>query len=173
MERAGSFTAVPGVGGVVMGLTALAAWPLAQRAPTSAAWLRVWLATAAVAATVGVLATVRKASRARIPLASGPARKFLLALSPAMLAGALVTAALWRAGEVRLLPGVWLLLYGAAVVSGGAFSVRAIPLLGACLMGLGAAALFSPKTWGDLYLAAGFGGLQIVFGAVIARRHGG
>lgn len=173
MERAGSFTAVPGVGGVLMGLTALAAWPFAQRAQTPDGWLRVWLATAAVAATVGVITTVRKASRARIPLASGPARKFLLALCPAMLAGALVTAALWRAGEVRILPGVWLLLYGAAVVSGGAFSVRAVPLLGACLMGLGAAALFSPRAWGDLYLAAGFGGLQIVFGAVIARRHGG
>ncbi|MFN2385413.1 MAG: hypothetical protein ABR576_03870 [Thermoanaerobaculia bacterium] len=173
MERAGSFTAVPGAGGVAMGVTALAAWPLAERVPGPGDWLVVWLATAAVAATIGVLATIRKAARARTPLGSGPARKFLLALSPAMLAGALVTGALWRAGLVGLLPGVWLLLYGAAVVSGGAFSVPAVPLLGACLMALGAAALFSPEEWGNLYLAAGFGAAQIVFGAVIARKHGG
>ena len=156
-----------------MGATALLAAGLAGRASTEREWLRLWVAEAGLAFAIGVWAIYRKARRAPVPLWSGPARKFALALSPSLLAGTLVTAALFRAGSVALLPGIWLLLYGSAVVTGGAFSVRAVPLLGVCFMLLGAAALFSPPAWGDLYLAAGFGGLQIAFGLVIARRHGG
>jgi len=173
MERAGSFTAVPGRGGVAMGATALAAAWLAARASSETAWLAIWLAEAALAMAIGVLAIRRKASRAGIPLTSGPARKFALALLPALAAGALLTAALWRAGLAGLLPGVWLLLYGAAVLAAGAFSVPVVPLLGACFLLLGAAALFAPPSWGNGFLAAGFGGLQILFGLHIARRHGG
>jgi hypothetical protein len=173
MERAGSFTAVPGKGGVAMGLVGLAAAAMASRAATPVAWLRVWIPAAAVAAAIGVAAIARKAARARVPLGSGPARKFLLALAPALLAGATITVALWRSETLAPLPGIWLLLYGAAVLAGGAFSVRVVPLLGGCFMALGAAALFSPPEWGNAYLAAGFGGLQIAFGLVIARRHGG
>ena len=173
MERAGSFTAVPGKGGIAMGVTGLAAAAAASRAPDPASWLAIWMTAACVAAAIGGVAIARKAKRAGVPLRSGPFRKFLLALAPALLAGGLITAALWRADIVFPLPGVWLALYGAAVVAGGTFSVRIVPLLGACFMALGAAALFSPPAWGDAYLAAGFGGLQIAFGAVIARRHGG
>jgi len=173
MERAGPFTAVPGWGGVAMGLTALLAAGLAEGASKEREWLLLWVAEAALAFGIGVCAIYLKARRAPAPLWSGPARKFVLALAPPLLAGALVTAALFHDGSVALLPGIWLLLYGAAVVAGGAFSVPAVPLLGAGLMLLGAAALFSPPAWGNLYLAAGFGGLQIAFGLVIARRHGG
>ena len=173
MERGGSFTAVPGWGGAAMGLTALLAAGLAEGASKEREWLFLWLAEAALAFGIGVCAIYLKARRAPVPLWSGPARKFVLALAPPLLAGALVTAALFHAGSVALLPGIWLLLYGAAVVAGGAFSVPAVPLLGVSFMVLGAAALFSPPAWGNLYLAAGFGGLQIAFGLVIARRHGG
>jgi hypothetical protein len=173
MERAGAFTAVPGRGGVVMGVTALAAAWLAARAGSEALWLKVWLAEAVLALLIGLAAIRRKASRAAVSSASGPARKFALALLPPLAVGALLTLALGRAGFLSLLPGVWLLLYGAAVVAAGVFSVPAVPLLGACFLLLGAAALFSPPSWGNAFLAAGFGGLQIGFGLYIARRHGG
>ena len=173
MERASSFTAVPGWGGVAMGVTALAAAGLSLLARTPEEWLGVWLAEAFLAFSIGLNATARKARRAETSLFSGPARRFFLTLSPPVAAGAVLTLALERSGQIALLPGVWLLLYGTAVVTGGAYSVRVVPVMGALFMLLGAAALGSPQTWGTAYLAAGFGGLQIAFGWIIARRHGG
>ncbi len=173
MERAVSFTAVPGWGGVAMGITALAAAALSLPARTPGEWLAIWLAEACVAIAIGLWAMARKARRTNTDLFSGPARRFLLTLTPPLGAGALLTLALERAGLVALLPGIWLLLYGTAVVTGGAMSVRTVLVMGALFMLLGAAALSSPAAWGTAYLAAGFGGLHIGFGIAIARRHGG
>ena len=114
-----------------------------------------------------------KARAGGIPLLRGSGRRFALGLAPALAAGALLTVVHVRAGDVAAVPGTWLLLYGLGVVGGGAFSVRPVPVMGACFMGLGAAALLGPPAWGDLWLAAGFGGLHIGFGVVIARRYGG
>ena len=174
MERAGSFTAVPGTGGVLMGFVALAAW-VASAGDTLGGprWLAAWMAAAVVAVAVGVAAAAWKSRRAGLPLLSGPGRKFVAGFAPAMLAGALLTAVLFRAGEARLLPGVWMLLYGAGVVSGGSASVRVVPLMGACFMAAGAIGLLLPGTGSDALLAAGFGGFHIIFGAVIAVKYGG
>jgi hypothetical protein len=173
MERASTFTAVPGLGGVLMGITALVAAAISSFARTPGEWLGVWLAEGCAAVAIGVWAMARKARRSQTDLFSGPARRFLLTLTPPLGAGAILTLALERAGQVTLLPGIWLLLYGAAVITGGAMSVRTVVTMGALFMLLGAAALASPASWGTAYLAAGFGLLQIGFGIVIARRHGG
>jgi len=173
IERAGSFTAVPGIGGMLMGSTALAAaWIASGRARTGA-WLAVWVADAALALLIGVIAAAVKSRRVKLPLLSGPGRKFVAGFAPPMLAAALLTAVLFRAGFTAPLPATWLLLYGASVVSGGGASVRVVPLMGACFMAAGAASLLAPPAWDDAILAAGFGGLHIVFGAVIAVKHGG
>jgi len=173
MERSATFTGVPGWGGVAMGLTALLAAWLAHRQPTVDRWLLVWFGEAGVAALLGVGALLWKSSAAGVPLGSGPGRRFALSFAPPLLVGALLTMALYRAGATALLPGAWLLLYGTGVVTGGAFSVRVVPVMGACFMLLGAVALFAPASWGDGMMALGFGGLHIGFGLVIARRHGG
>jgi hypothetical protein len=173
MERAGSFTAVPGWGGVAIGVTAIAAAYLAAQQRTPRAWLGVWLAEALLAVAIAVVATLWKARAAKMPLLSGPGRKFALSFAPPLLVGALLTVALVQAGYEAVLPGMWLLLYGTAVVTGGAFSVRVVPVMGLCFVGAGAAALFAPASWGNWFMAAGFGGLQIIFGFVIARRYGG
>jgi hypothetical protein len=173
MERAASFTAVPGWGGVAMGTTALVAAAAARQEKTPERWLGVWLLEAGVAVVIGVAAMALKARRSGTALSSGPARRFLLTLVPPIGAGAVLTLALARDGLVTLLPGIWLLLYGTAVVTGGAMSVRPVLAMGALCMLLGCAALASPAAWGTAYMAAGFGALHLVFGLVIARRHGG
>jgi hypothetical protein len=173
MERAGEFTAVPGWGGVAMGITALAAALLAARQSAPQGWVAVWLAEAFVAVAIAAPCAATKARRANSSLFSGPGRKFVLSFAPPIVVGGLLTVLLFQAGAFAFLPGVWMLLYGTAIVTGGAFSVRAVPIMGLCLMGLGAAALFAPAHWGNLFMAAGFGVVQIAFGAWIALRHGG
>ena len=174
MEQAGELTSVPGWGLVAIGATALVTAALAARARAPGLWLATWLIEAAIAVSLGALAMWRKARAAGAPLVSGPFRRFAFSFSVPLLAGAaLSAAALLRAEAAHLLPGVWLLLYGTAVVCGGVFSVRIVPVMGLCFMGLGAAALAAPAPWGNALLAAGFGGVHIVFGLLIARRYGG
>lgn len=173
MERSTSFTAVPGWGQVAMGATAFGAAWIASRQGTPSAWLRVWLAEAIAAASVGLTAVYWKATRTGVPLTSGPGRKFVLSFLPPALAAALLTAVFFRAGSTHLLPGMWLLLFGAGVVTGGAFSVPILPAMGACFMLTGTMAFLAPPSWGDAFMAAGFGGLHVAFGILIARRYGG
>jgi hypothetical protein len=175
MEGAASFTAVPGTGGVIMGSSALAAGALAHRsmATNPNDWLVVWMAEGLLALALGVFFAYRKARRIQVELFSRPARKFMLAFAPALLAGGALTAALWKTGQTGLLAGCWLLLYGAGISAAGAFSVPVVPVMGTCFLALGSAALFSPAGWSDAWLAGGFGGLHIIFGILIARRHGG
>lgn len=172
LESSVAFTSVPGLGGVAMGATAVGAAALA-RGLAEGPWLAVWLVEAVVAATIGAWSMRRKAAAQGARLATGVGRRFLLGLGPALLAAVVLTGALLRVDAVALLPGVWLMLYGAAVVAGGAFSVRVVPAMGLCFMALGAVALLAPWSWGNLLLGAGFGGLHVGFGWWIARRHGG
>jgi hypothetical protein len=172
MERATAFTAVPGRGGVAMGITALAATALAGgRSPTG--WLVVWLSASVLALAIGGWAMALKAKRGGTSVLSYSGRRFVLSYVPPLAVGALLTVVLVRAGLYSALPGTWLLLYGTGVVTGGAFSVRVVPLMGLCFMALGAIALLAPSAWGEWLMAAGFGGLHIIFGLIIARRYGG
>ena len=173
MERAAEFTAVPGWGGVAMGLTAIvAAWIAAHQA-SPRAWLTVWLVEAFVAVAIAASSAATKAHRASAKLLSGPGRKFLLSFAPPIIVGGLLTFSLFQSGLLSALPGVWLLLYGTAIVTGGAFSVRVVPVMGLALMGVGAIALFAPFEWANWFMGAGFGLLHLAFGIVIARRYGG
>ena len=175
MERAGSFTAVPGWGGALMGATALAAAGIASHATSPSIWLLTWLTEAAIALAVGVLAMWRKSQTAEMPLWSAPARKFIFSFAPPLIAGTVLTLALYRADAILVLPGVWLMLYGTGIITGGAFSVPIVPVMGACFLAEGALVLLLQPSlaWADLWLGAGFGGLHVVFGAIIAKRYGG
>jgi hypothetical protein len=173
MERAGSFTAVSGWGQAVVGVIGFASAAVALRRPTPEGVVWTWLAAAVVSAAVAGLSMVLKARRAGVPLLSGPGRKFALSFVPPLAAGTLLTAGLYRAGLLAWLPAVWLLLFGAAVVAGGTFSVKVVPVMGLCFMLLGACALAAPASWGTYLMATGFGGLHLVFGVIIAVKYGG
>jgi len=173
MERSTAFTAVSGWGYVGMGATALVASYLALRQPSIEAWLAVWLGEALVAVTIALVAMHSKASRLGTPLLSIPGRRLFVGLLPALFAGGVMTVALVRSDDMRQIPGVWLLLYGVAVMQAGAFSVRSIPVMGAVFVLMGAIALPLPWFWANVMLAVGFGLVHIAFGSYIAWRHGG
>jgi hypothetical protein len=173
MERSAAFTAVSGWGQALVGTTALFAAGLAARQVSSFTWLRIWLAEGVLAVAIALLSCAWKANRRGLPLFSGPARKVALGLAPPLVAGAFLTFLLFRAGLESALPAAWLLLYGAGIMTGGAFSVAIVPVMGVCFMLLGGLAALGPAAWGNCFLAAGFGGLHIIFGLLIARRHGG
>lgn len=171
LERSGTFTAVPGRGGVVMGLIGFAGAWIGSRQTEPADWLMVWL-VAGVAGFVTALASiVFKARAARVPLLGGPGRKFAFGLAPSLITAGLLTVTLARSGMHLLLPPLWLLLYGTAILASGAFSIRALALMGSAFIALGAAALLLPAL-GDVFLAIGFGGLNLGFGLWIWRNHG-
>ncbi len=173
MEHASRFTGVPGWGGMLMGGVAIVAAIVASSRPDAQGWIVVWLVAAVVACLIGGWTMDHKARAAGTTMFVDKGRRFLLGLLPPMLAGAVLTAALFVAGYYDPIPGLWLLMYGTACVTGGAFSIRLIPLMGICFMLVGVAALFVPLALGNWLLATGFGGLQLGFGFVIGRWHGG
>jgi hypothetical protein len=173
MERAGAFTAVSGWAMVIVGVIAIATAFIAAEQPTADRWLDVWLAAGALSLVIQLGAMLAKARGSGLPLLTGPGRKFVLAVSPPILAGAVLTIALYRAGVVEVLPGLWLLLYGAAVIAGGAFSIEIVPFMGFCFLLAGTLSIVTPLAWNDWILAIAFGGFHIAFGIPIARRYGG
>ena len=173
MERSSTFTAIPGLGGVVMGVIALAAAAMAARQPTGDRWLLTWLGAAALAAVVGLIMMARKARIARVTLTGSNARRFALGMAAPFVAGAAITYELWAVRNFTVMAPAWLLLYGAGLLTGGQFSVPVVRLIGVCFMVVGIAAILTPPAWGNAWLAIGFGGLQIAFGTYIARYHGG
>ncbi len=173
MERATAFTGISGWGLVAIGVTALIASAVAAQQKTFKNWMGVWLAEAAIALLISGWSMDRKARATNVPLLSALGRKVVFSLAPPILAGGLLTVILYRAGLTSAIPGVWLLLYGTGVVTGGMFSVNVVPIMGLCFMALGAAASLTPGMFTDWFMAAGFGGLHIIFGFIIARKYGG
>ncbi len=173
MSRASRFTAVPGWGGVAMGSTALVTAAWAARKPGTPEWAAWWVADAVAAIAIALVAIAEKSRRLHLSLRDAPTKRFALAYVPPLVGGAVLTVVFISNGLTARLPGCWLLMYGVAIMAGGTLSVRVIPLMGASFMALGAAAFASPVRFGDVFMAAGFGGLHIVFGFIIARHYGG
>lgn len=173
MERASAFTAVPGKGLMFNGALGLVGAWYAEHTLDPQAWFAIWVACACVGFVVGVTTLTWKARRAGMSLRTGPARRFLVALLPPFAAAAVLTYALWRVGDYDLMPGCWILLYGVGVLTGGAFAIRPVVLMGGCFFALGVATIALPASYANECMAAGFGFLQVAFGALIARRYGG
>ena len=173
MERATPFTGISGRGEMAIGATALIACVIAAQQPTFKSWLAVWLAEGAISLLIAGWSMDRKARSLQMPLFSGSGRKAVFSLAPPVIAGGMLTLVFVRAGLTNSIPGMWLLLYGTGVITGGMFSVRAVPAMGLCFMLLGAVALFSPPAYANWFMAVGFGGLHVLFGAIIVRRYGG
>jgi hypothetical protein len=164
---------VPGVGGVVMGVIGLAAAWLGAMQPTEDRWLATWLGAAAVAAVAGLIFMTLKARAAGLAMMGTNTRRFALGMAAPFVAGAAITYELWVVRNFTVMAPSWLLLYGAGLLTGGMFSVRVVRIIGLCFMAVGLGAILTPPEWANIWLAIGFGGIQIAFGIYIARNHGG
>jgi hypothetical protein len=174
MEGSSRFTAVPGLGGLAMGVTAcVAAYVANNYAPLRQDWLITWLVEAVVAFAIGLVAMWHKASRGDASLFSTPAIKFARGFVPPLIVGVAITVGLYRFGHFESMIPAWMLCYGCAVVCGGTFSVRIVPVMGWCFIAAGAICYVLPTGFGNTYMAATFGLLHIVFGAIIAKKYGG
>jgi hypothetical protein len=173
MESSASFTSVPGLGGVVVGLTGVLAGVLAGLPALASHWMTIWVVAAIVALVQGGLFMARKARGQGVRLSRGVARRFFFSVTPPLVAASVLTVVLSDTAVERVIPGLWLFLFGSAVISGGTYSVRPVPIMGVCFMVLGLVALLAPESWSNGLLTLGFGGLHIVFGIIIARRYGG
>lgn len=173
MERSTHFTAVPGYGGMLMGVTALVAAYIANAQVLLRDSLITWLIEAALAFAIGMLAMWQKSKLTGGSLVSAPARKFALGFAPPLIVGFIIVLGLWKNGYFYIMPPVCMLSYGAAVVCGGAFSVRVVPVMGWLFMVLGAIAFAIPTFYGNVMMGASFGLLHIIFGAIIAKKYGG
>ena len=171
MQQAGAFTAISGRGLIVVGASALlASWLAAHQAFVG--WLLVWLAEVCLAGLITAFTIHRKALATHTPLFSGPARKVVMGLAPALAAGAVLTGVFYRGGHPDFIAPTWLLLYGVGIVAGGAWSVAAVPVMGGAFMALALPA-FLFTAWPDVWMALGFGGLHLLFGAVVTKKYGG
>ena len=173
LEVSGSFTAVPGWGLVTVGITAIGAAIMAHQQPTTQKWVATWIGEAIIGMVIVVWAMYAKAQRTGVSLLAAPGRRFALSLAPPLIAGAVLTPILYYHRALPDIPGTWLLMYGTAVVTGGTYSIRIVPVMGACFMAIGLVSLFTPATWVMFWMITGFAGLHIVFGYLIARNYGG
>jgi hypothetical protein len=176
MDAAGSL-AVPGAAGIVMGTLGTAAAVLTSLPLLRGHWIEIWMIAAVAAFILGGALVLRQATRRGALLLSSPIRKFLLCLCPALLAGAVLTFTLWRVGMERLIPGMWLLLYGCAVISAStvtsALNLRLIGSMGGIFAALGLVALGAPPASHTLLLGFGFGLLHLIFGILIGQMNHG
>ncbi len=173
MERSASFTAVSGWGTMLMGVTAIAASLIAGKSTNMDHWLIVWLGESLIACLIGFIAMTIKSRAVKIPLFCKAGWRFMLNLFIPIIAGIPLTIVLYQNGQSEILPGLWLMLYGIGIATGGVFAVGVVPVMGGCFILTGMAALFASPLLGNGFLAFGFGGLHIFFGGIIAWRHGG
>ena len=159
--------------GIVMGIIGVLAAAVVSLPRWAPHWLAIWLFAAPVALLFGGAFVARQVARRGHTRYLGPARKFLLCLCPALLAGAVLTWVLWSGRMTSLIPGMWLLLYGCAVLSASTVTIagiaRLICVMGALFLALGSMTFVLPTTLHTLMLGLGFGVLHIIFGILIGR----
>jgi hypothetical protein len=169
---------VPGMAGIVMGIIGVLAAVVVSLPFGAAHWLGIWVAAALIAFALGGALVARQAARRGQSRFLGPVRKFLLCLCPALFAGAVLTLVLATAGMVNDIPGMWLLLYGCAVLSASTVTIagiaRLICFMGTLFVALGLMTFALPAMAHTAMLGLGFGVLHIVFGILMGRStHGG
>ena len=164
---------LPGSAGIALGLVGFLATALSYMGSLRGYWIEIWLFAGVLACAIGSLLVVRESSLRGLNLIGMPLRRFAVCLFPSLFVGLVMTALLWRQGDLHDIPGSWLISYGGALIAASATTTRTIGVMGACFSLLGLITFVLPGNLHIMALCAGFGGLHIIFGIIIGRRYHG
>lgn len=173
IEAAQTFTTVPGRGCIAVGIAGLIASILETIPALKPHWLPIWLAAAVVSSVTALYFMEQKARVQGLSLRRTVATRFFLTLTPAFVAGGILTVALTDLVGRETIAGIWLLLYGVGIAAAGVYSIPLVLIAGFAFIGLGTVALAAPAAWAPWLLGAGFGVIHLVLGTLIVRDHGG
>lgn len=130
-----------------------------------------WGPVAALGLAVDVWFTVALA-RGRGESAWSPAARQLVGgLLPGLLAGAILTAFLFDLRHVEALPGAWMVCYGAALMGASLFAPWEVRWAGLSFLAAGALSLLLFRARALEAMAAGFGGIHLLFGLYVLARY--
>jgi len=173
IEAAQTFTTVPGKGCIAVGAAGLTASILESFPSLQAHWLPIWLTAAVFSMATALYFMEQKARAQGLSLRRTVATRFFLTLTPAFVAGGILTVALMDVVGRETVAGIWMLLYGVGVAAAGVYSIPLVLIAGFMFIGLGTVTLAAPANWAPWLLGAGFGGVHLVLGGLIIRDHGG
>jgi len=175
MERAGRYSHVSALSAAVAGALALAGAIVSKvlqvnyNVPARAAPLAaVWGAVLCLSILQAAAFHIAKCRRRGEPAWSHLTCQVVVAMLPALFVGAAITVYGFQTGQLDLLPPIWLLAYGSSLMGLGLYAGGRIQIVGALFMLLGAAGLWWWKEYGLRLMFAGFGGLHILLGVLLA-----
>jgi hypothetical protein len=165
MERSARYTNFSGHAGIAAGVVTLIGCALRYWFQTP--FLPTWMGVLVAAAGASIFFTAIMARANGEPVWTRQARTIVQALTPALVAGLVLTAILVRIGQERLLPGVWMLLWGVGALAMSLFTPRTFSLLGVSFMALGALTLLVDPGNDILSMGMSFGAIHLVYGVVL------
>jgi hypothetical protein len=166
MQRSSLIIPMPGWGFFAVGLVGTSA-ALVTRSMQDMGWIFAWGLAAVLALSIAILTSTWQLRKTGRSIFIGSHSRFWLSLAPAFLAAGLLSVIFVNLGQQPLLAGLWLLLYGVALVAAGQHSVKQVTWMGCGFIILGAVFLFLP--WPNLAMGLGFGGIHLLFGLLISR----
>jgi hypothetical protein len=160
---------IPPAAGIAVGTVGLAATVLTSVAAFRSLWLPIWLVAAVTGACLGALSLTGPSDSAIQSRHVIAVFRMYSRLLPSLFAGAVLTAVLWHTGLTRAVPGVWLLLYGCALIQASSVASGGMALLGSLFALLALVAFCAPQSGQLPILGIGFGELHILYGVVTLR----
>jgi hypothetical protein len=162
MERGTRYTNLSGHAGMAAGCCALMGCAL--RGWFGTPFVATWMGVLVAACAACVWFTMRMAAANGEPLWTRQARTVTLALLPSLVSALVLTVVLARVGQERILPGVWMLLWGVGALAISFFTPWVMSALGVTFMAAGMVALLTTPTSDVLTMGITFGLIHLIYG---------
>jgi hypothetical protein len=165
MERSACYTNLSGHAGIAASVATFVGCALRTWYHTP--FLSTWIGVLMAAAGASIYFTGALARANGEPVWSRQARTVVIAFTPALAAGLVLTAVLVRVGQSLLLPGVWMLLWGVGALAMSLFTPRTFSLLGVSFMTAGTLTLFLQPVDDVLSMGLTFGAIHLAYGTLL------